>query len=239
MCSKNPKIENYYETVINKGKTKKKRNAEFLPDKLIMLIIGPTGSGKSVLLMNMILKGWVKFDKLYVYSKTLYQDIMIYLQQNIQAAEAAAKKRRVKDPKIGHFCNEESQLPYPNECDSKKNNLLILDDCINEKQDGKIMSYFTQGRHNNFNVIYLSQSYHRVPKQCIRENASYVVLFEGLSGKDISSIHQAYSPNLSLEQFKQFYKKGCEDDTGFVTINMCAKPKDRLRIGFCDEYKIT
>jgi len=49
--------------------------------------------------------------------------------------------------------------------------LLIFDDCMLEKQE-PIEKYFSQGRHGKADCFYLCQSYFKIPKCVIRENAN-------------------------------------------------------------------
>ena len=45
-----------------------------------------------------------------------------------------------------------------------KRNLLLLDDCFLGKQN-KAERYYTRGRHNNCDTIYIAQNYFRLPRQ--------------------------------------------------------------------------
>jgi hypothetical protein len=52
----------------------------------------------------------------------------------------------------------------------------VFDDVMLEKQS-PIEKYFSQGRHGNADCFYLCQSYFRIPKQAIRDNANLIILF--------------------------------------------------------------
>ena len=41
----------------------------------------------------------------------------------------------------------------------------------------KAVAYFLCARHNNVDVIYITQSYFRLPRQTIRENSNIFILF--------------------------------------------------------------
>ncbi|KAL4153880.1 hypothetical protein QTP88_001713 [Uroleucon formosanum] len=57
------------------------------------------------------------------------------------------------------------------------NSVFIFDDIISEDQ--KIArTYFSRGRHNLVDVFYLAQSYSKEPKQLLRDNANFIVLFK-------------------------------------------------------------
>ena len=74
------------------------------------------------------------------------------------------------------FFNDVTLIPDPTEHDASRRNLLILDDVMLDPQSN-VEDYFTRGRHNNVDVIYITQSYFRLPRQTIRENANIFMLF--------------------------------------------------------------
>ena len=41
----------------------------------------------------------------------------------------------------------------------------------------KAEAYYTRGRHNNVDTIYIAQNYFRLPRQTVRENANLFMLF--------------------------------------------------------------
>ena len=52
-----------------------KQNHELLPDSLRMLLIGASGTGKTTVLLNLLLQtDWLSYDHLIIYAKTLYQE---------------------------------------------------------------------------------------------------------------------------------------------------------------------
>ena len=56
------------------GTNKKRVHHECLPINFRMLIVGPSGCGKTTLLMKLLLDdGLINYDKLYVFSRSLYQ----------------------------------------------------------------------------------------------------------------------------------------------------------------------
>ena len=57
-------------------------------------------------------------------------------------------------------------------------NLIIFDDCVNIKNQSVMEAYFTRGRHQNCNCIYLSQSWYDLPGRSIRGNSTFVIFFK-------------------------------------------------------------
>ena len=64
----------------------------------------------------------------------------------------------------------------PSALDPTQKNLLLLDDCFLGKQN-KAEGYYTRGRHNNCDTIYIAQNYFRLPRYIIRENSNFIILF--------------------------------------------------------------
>ena len=82
-----------------------------------------------------------------------------------------------------------NELTPPEQLDKNKKHLIIFDDCITQKNQQVIGSYFSKGRHNNCNSIYLSQSYFDLEKM-IRLNANMLVLFK-LNQRNKNDVYQS------------------------------------------------
>ena len=74
-------------------------------------------------------------------------------------------------------------IPSPKDLDKSKKNLVIFDDCVNERNQTVMDSDYTRGRHSSCNCIYLSQSYFQLPRRAIRNDANTFILFK------LNSIH--------------------------------------------------
>ena len=75
-----------------------------------------------------------------------------------------------------NFYEDCSSIPDPKDLNPTEKNLLILDDCFLGPQN-KAEAFYTRGRHNNCDTIYISQNYFRLPRQTIRENSNFIILF--------------------------------------------------------------
>ena len=65
------------------------------------------------------------------------------------------------------------ELPVDNQ------KIVVFDDLVCEKNQNDIINYFINGRHKNCCVIYLSQTFYKVPKN-IRDNCSHFCIFRFL-----------------------------------------------------------
>ncbi|KAF0705136.1 tigger transposable element-derived protein 4-like [Aphis craccivora] len=82
------------------------------------------------------------------------------------------------------------------------NSIFIMDDVIGEQQG--IREYFFKGRHNKVDIFYLAQSYSKVLKQLIRDNANLIVLFKQDETNLKHVYNEHFSGDMTYNQFKQF-----------------------------------
>ena len=143
-----------------------------LPDRCFrMLICAPSGGGKTNLLIHMINKPLLFFDKIYLYAKNLQQT---KYQCLLQMFEPFSKN-------YGYDMIEASNgeiIPL-SEMDDEYQKLVIFDDYLNTgtKNDQEIRNYFTNSRNKNCSCIYLSQSFYNTDKT-IRLNCSHYCIFD-------------------------------------------------------------
>ena len=109
----------------------------FMPDRCFrMLICAPSGSGKTNLLLHMISKPLLFFDKIYLYAKNLQQSKYQYL----------LKKFEPLSKKYGYNIIEASNgeiIPLDKMGDGNQK-LIIFDDYLSTgtKNDQEIRNYF-------------------------------------------------------------------------------------------------
>ena len=145
----------------------------YMPDRFFrMLICAPAGSGKTNLLLHMIKKPLLFYDKIYLYAKNLQQNKYQHL---LKEFEPFSKK-------FGYNIIEESNgeiIPLDKMDDDGFQKLIIFDDYLNTgvKNDREIRNYFTNSRNKNCSCIYLSQSFYKTDKT-IRLNCSHLCIFD-------------------------------------------------------------
>ena len=60
---------------------------------------------------------------------------------------------------------------------------------MTEKNQDPASNFYTRGRHNNCSCIYISQNYHKLPRQTIRTNSNLLILFS-IPKKDLRHIYE-------------------------------------------------
>lgn len=99
-----------------------------------------------------------------------------------------------------------------------------------DKQD-VLSDYFSHGRHSGVSIFYLAQTYSKIPKQLIRDNANVIVLFK----QDVLNLEHVYrdhvGTDMTFDQFRDMCSECWKNKYGFITI---VKDDDagRYRLGF-------
>ena len=168
------------------------------------IITGPSECGKSVFLTNLILNVINEYDKIYIYSPSLHQDlyqklikcfsnyIPIHIIPNILNEEdidlvieeiVDNKDFEKSVTEIETFDNID-ELRFPQEFEN--NSIIILHD-LNEKEinNDKIQAMFKRGRHNNLSIFIISQEYYELPKRTIRANGNIYHIFKPNKFRDV------------------------------------------------------
>lgn len=223
-----------------------RHNCPLLPNNIRGLIIGKSNSGKTTVLMNLILqKGWMDFDHLYIYGKSLHQPEYQLLKKgfdaglskeqisnifhsqdvlkkaNMSAFEAIDKYSGVRKYDIkAEFFDDCSSIPDPASLNKNAKNTLLMDDCYTGPQS-KAAAYYSRGRHWNCDVLFLSQNYFRLERQTIRENANFMILFPQ-DAKNLTHIWGDHcSQDMPLKEFLSFCKQVWDSGKhNFVTLDL-------------------
>lgn len=252
------------EYAINNGDTR--QNNPLLCNSIRMLLIGKSNCGKTTVLFNLLLeKDWIDYNVLYVCGPSLHQDVYKILKKGYenglskeQLSNLFVNQQMIKKNKLTpltvideyikqngsqsvkiktHFFTSADSIPDPSQLNETDNNLLILDDCFLGPQS-KAEAFYTRGRHNHCDVIYISQNYFRLPRHTIRENTNFIILFP----QDVKNLNHIYSDHCSfdmdLDEFKEFCHRVWNNGAhNFVTIDLTsAKTNGRYRQNFDKFY---
>lgn len=208
---------------------KSRRHSDLLPNNLRCIIAGPSGCGKTNLLISLIeSENGLKFENLYLCSKTLEQDKYKYLQNVLSSVEG-----------VGLYTYTSSEdICSPHE--AKRNSIFVFDDMICEKSQKCVRNLFCMGRHYQTDVVYLTQTLTKLNKHLIRDNCNFVILFK----QDDMNLKHAYHDfgvncDMSFDEFRKLCQECWRQKYGFVVIDLDSEANNgRYRRNFSDFLQV-
>ena len=202
------------------------------------LIIGESGCGKTNLLLKMLLiPKWLDYENLFVFGKSLHQPEYKLLKSGFEKGydkteilellkkggdidsfiRTLLSKKKTKY-KVNYYEDSE-EIPDPKDVNKKNKNLFVFDDIMTNSNQSKAEDFYTRGRHNNISSIYISQNYHKLPRQTIRSNANVLILFS-LPKNDLSHIFNDFiSKDMDWKEFQDFCDKVWKESFSYIIIN--------------------
>lgn len=184
-----------------------RRHGNLLPTSIRAILCGPSSSGKTNLMLTLLFsKNGLRFENVYVFSKSLYQPKYQFLENILSQI-----------PDINYFPYKEND-DILDPADVLCNSLFIFDDVACDKQY-KIKEYFCMGRHKLVDSFYLCQSYTHISKHLVRDNANFLILFK----QDDLNLRHVYEDHvgtdMSFLQFKAMCAECWKDKYGFLVID--------------------
>ena len=141
-----------------------------------MIIIAPSGSGKTNFLVNLLSlfgKGEGTYATICILTRNKDEPLYKWLE-DISDGRISIKEGLVNVPPLDKF-------------DKKENHLVIWDDLVLSKDLSSVESYYIRARKLNVSCIFLSQSFFRIPK-IIRGNCNYMVILKLANQRDCNLI---------------------------------------------------
>lgn len=187
----------------HQGKPLKKPIHPHIPNltQSVTLIIAPKGSGKGVLVNNLIFRFWGmdNIDSLFYISPTIYSDKTSY---HIKKNYPNTLYTEYSDTLIKDIVDFQSNTPI----DERGRCVIVADDCVDfSNARNQLSKTCCMARHNSIFPVILSQQMKSVNK-LIRTNASNVIIFKINSEEEFESIYKVYG---ALIGDKKTFKKYC------------------------------
>lgn len=208
----NDKITDWYAKIGSK-KTKVDENYKnhMIEPKSMIVAIGPTGSGKTTALLELLNRKNNAFTELIIFTgSTADEPIYQFIKQKIPETQLI---NNIADlPELNTFDDDDK--------DSEK--LIVFDDFINlpKKDFKKINEYLTSGRKFGFTCFVMAQNYTSIPK-IITRNAHYFILFRLNDNITIQNILKNHNiSNIKQEDFKHYYLKSTAKKGDFFLVDL-------------------
>jgi len=184
-----------------------------------MCIVAPSGSGKTNFLVNLIHlfscgeKG--TFSSLHIITRN--QDEPLYKWLNSKCDRIIIKEGLHNTPKLDDFNKDE-------------NHLVVWDDLVLAKDLSSVEQYYIRARKLNVSVIFISQSYFKIPK-IIRNNCSYMVLLKLSGNREVNLILSEFGLGITKDQLLDLYKFATQEKFSPLIIDMEEDVDKRFRKG--------
>ena len=204
-----------------------KRHGDVLPDSIRAIFCGPSNCGKINSLRALIThSNGVRFENVYVYSKSLNQPKYKFLNEILEPIEG-----------VQYFpFSEHDSVVDPNH--ALPNSIMIFD-ALHAKNRIILELFSAWADIKKVDCFYLCQTYAHVPKHLIRGNVNLLAIFR----QDEVNLKHIYDDHVNTDmtyvQFKELCSKCWRDDKhGFLVIDKDRRINDdRFRKGF-DNFAI-
>ena len=102
----------------------------------------------------------------------------------------------------------------------KRKILIVFDDMIadminNKKLNPEVTELFIRGRNPNISIIFITQSYFKVPKD-VRLNSTHSFIMKIPNKRDLLQITLNHSSNIDFKDFMKIYKKCTPEPYSFL-----------------------
>ena len=173
--------------------SRSRRHGSLLPNSVRAVICGPSGCGKTNVLLSLLESpNGLRFENVYVYSKSLRQPKYRYLERVLSRVGG-----------LGYFPYSDTAEIVPPR-DALPDSIFVFDDVACDEQNA-IREYFSMGRHANVDCFYLCQSYARIPKHLIRDNVNFLVLFK----QDGTNLRRVYNDHVNTDMTFEAFNDLC------------------------------
>ena len=197
-----------------------------------VLFSAPTSSGKSTLILNMILRDKFKYNRyfkdIYYVSPTIKYDDNFEILEDYKPKRGRANVHLVEAQE--DINSQLKSLLEDIQADEKKKRLIILDDCIHLLNNSKVLQQLlTSGRHNGITSWITTQSFRKINKT-VRNNCIDIIIFKSTES-DLKGVIQDISED-KFQVLHEKYKEATAEPYQFLHIRTRAPAEKRYTASF-------
>ena len=221
------------DNIVNNNNEKHNKKWPYIPDhQYRILIIGGSGSGKTITLLNLI-NEQKDIDKIYLYAKDLSEQKYEYLIKNRKCTWI----KHLDDSKAFIECSNTMDDIYENINDYNPNRkrkiLIVFDDMIaeimtNKKFQSIIKELFIRSRKLNISLVFITQSYFSVPKD-VRLNSTHYLIMKINNRNELQNIAINHSADIVYQDFMKIYRECTKEPYSFLTIDTTLPSSNPLK----------
>jgi hypothetical protein len=186
-----------------------------------MCIVGPSGSCKTNFLINLISlfsKGKGSFQSIYIITRNADEPLYQWIQT--VSNQIIVKEGLSNTPPLDKF-------------DKDYQHLVVFDDLVLSKDLSMVEQYYIRGRKLGVSVIFISQSFFKIPKM-IRNNCSYMVLLKLSGNREVNLIMSEFGLGVTKDELLKIYDYATKEKFSPLIIDMEADKEHRFRKGFLE-----
>jgi hypothetical protein len=146
-----------------------------LPKLFRGIVLGPSGSGKSNLVIDFIKRSPNVYTHLHLIARQPEQPLYQYLKD-----------------KLGAFCSVYGEDNVPSVDSIKKDGLqlVIFDDWSNDQRwcSAHVVPFFIRGRHRGLTTLFLAHAFHAGTPKMVRLNCEVLMILRSPSKADLKSV---------------------------------------------------
>ena len=222
-------------------KQSKYENCGKLPVRSI--ILGPSGSGKSVLLTNMILniyKGC--FERIYIFSPSINVDttwdpVKLHIEKDLKLRESEDDQfyfDNYDDHALEKIiANQKKLIEYMKTKKHRKlySILIIIDDFADDpsfSRHSKLLhSLFTRGRYSMISTITATQKFNAL-HPIIRVNATELYVYRLRNKKDLETFVEETSALVDKKTLMNIYESCTREPYSFLYVKLTSKELENM-----------
>lgn len=186
-----------------------------------MCVVAPSGSGKTNFLINLLhlfSQGNGTFSSINIITRN--KDEPLYKWITTISDQILIKEGLHHTPKLDDF-------------DKDRNHLLVWDDLVLSKDLSMVENYYIRARKLNVSVIFISQSFFRIPKM-IRNNCNYMIILKLSGNREVNVILSEFGLGVDKIQLLKIYEYATAEKFSPLIIDMDEDKSLRFRKGFLE-----
>lgn len=206
------------------------------------IILGPSGSGKSILLQNMILDIYRDcFSRIYIFSPSInvdyqtWEPVKKYIEKDISNNdnENFYYDHYDEESLFNIIDTQRKIIEYQKKHNNKKlfQILIVVDDFADDvkfSRNSKLLhSLFTRGRHSQISTIVATQKFNAL-SPIIRVNASNLFIYRLRNYSDLQAFLDEVSAIAPKDIILEMYHMATEEPYSFLNVNLIAKKKNDI-----------
>ena len=204
------------------------------------VVLGASGSGKTVLLVNMILKLYRNcFERIYIFSPSInvdmtWQPVKEYIEdKNLSNGEEIYFDHYDSEALEEIINNQKQIIEYLKRKKHKKmyNILILIDDFADNpsfSRHSKLLhSLYTRGRHSFISVVTATQKFNAIAS-IIRVNATELYVYRLRNYKDLEALLEELTALYPKKVIQKLYDYATEKPYSFLYINLMSKDKKNM-----------